>query len=47
MFTFSVTNEAYDTDEMAKEFIGQFCGMAFTVGQQLAFSFKEKKPLGK
>lgn len=32
---------------MAKEFIAQFCGLAFTTGQPLVFSFKDKKLLGK
>jgi hypothetical protein len=31
---------------MAKEFLLQFSGQAFTVGQQLAFSFLDKKLLG-
>ncbi|KAK6634783.1 hypothetical protein RUM44_000030 [Polyplax serrata] len=42
----SATTEPYDTDLMAKEFTAQFCGLAFTVGQQLVFSFKDKKLLG-
>ncbi|XP_023725556.1 vesicle-fusing ATPase 1 [Cryptotermes secundus] len=39
------TLEPYDTDQMAKEFLLQFSGQAFTVGQQLAFSFLDKKLL--
>lgn len=46
IFTFSVTTEPYDTDQMAKEFQMQFTGQAFTVGQQLAFPFSQKKMLG-
>lgn len=42
---FSATTEPYDTDYMAKEFIAQFCGHAFTVGQQLVFSLNDKKLL--
>jgi vesicle-fusing ATPase len=42
----STTLEPYDTDQMAKEFLMQFSGHAFTVGQQLAFSFVDKKLLG-
>jgi vesicle-fusing ATPase len=43
---YSTTIEPYDTDHMAKEFLLQFSGQAFTVGQQLAFSFIDKKLLG-
>ncbi|CAK9831689.1 Vesicle-fusing ATPase 1 [Anthophora retusa] len=42
----SITLEAYNTDEMAKDFLLQFSGQAFTVGQQLVFQFKDKKMLG-
>lgn len=45
-YYFSVTLEPYNTDEMAKDFLLQFSGQAFTVGQQLAFQFKDKKLLG-
>ncbi|KAJ8870680.1 hypothetical protein PR048_029704 [Dryococelus australis] len=39
--------DPYDTDFMAKEFLFQFSGQAFTVGQLLVFSFsKDKKTLG-
>lgn len=38
--------EPYDSDQMAKEFILQFSGMALTVGQTLVFSFQDKKLLG-
>jgi hypothetical protein len=44
-FFHSTTLEPYDTDQMAKEFLLQFSGQAFTVGQQLAFSFLDKKLL--
>lgn len=43
---FRITQEPYDTDQMAKEFLMQFSGQAFTVGQQLAFKFYDKKLLG-
>lgn len=39
------TMEPYDTDKMAQEFLMQFPGMAFTIGQQLVFSFCDKKML--
>ncbi|XP_025987829.1 vesicle-fusing ATPase 1 [Solenopsis invicta] len=42
----TVTLEPYNTDEMARDFLLQFSGQAFTVGQQLAFQFKDKKLLG-
>lgn len=42
----TTTLEPYDTDHMAKEFLMQFSGQAFTVGQQLAFCFLDKKLLG-
>ncbi|EDW24306.1 GL24082 [Drosophila persimilis] len=42
----TTTQEPYDSDEMAKEFIMQFSGMALTVGQSLVFQFKDKKFLG-
>ncbi|KAK7863817.1 hypothetical protein R5R35_003307 [Gryllus longicercus] len=42
----TTTLDPYDTDQMAKEFLMQFSGQAFTVGQQLVFSFQEKKLLG-
>ncbi|EEB10550.1 N-ethylmaleimide sensitive fusion protein, putative [Pediculus humanus corporis] len=41
----SIVKDPYDSDQMAKEFLAQFCGQVFTIGQQLAFSFNEKKPL--
>lgn len=41
----TTTQEPYDTEQMAQEFIHQFCNQAFTVGQQLAFSFQNKKML--
>lgn len=46
MVIFSRTSqEQYDTDEMAKEFLYSFPNQMFTVGQQLAFQFKDKKML--
>ncbi|XP_063218099.1 vesicle-fusing ATPase 1-like [Bacillus rossius redtenbacheri] len=43
----TTTLDPYDTDLMAKEFLFQFSGQAFTVGQLLAFSFsKDKRTLG-
>ncbi|XP_044272166.1 vesicle-fusing ATPase 1-like [Tribolium madens] len=41
----TTSQEQYDTDEMAKEFIYSFPNQMFTVGQQLAFLFKDKKML--
>ena len=41
----STSTEAYDTEKMAMEFLMQFPRQAFTVGQQLVFSFEEKKIL--
>lgn len=35
------TQEPYDSDLMAKEFMMQFAGIAITVGQTLAFRFDE------
>ena len=42
-FVFSTTTEPYDTDMMAQEFVQQFPYQALTVGQQLVFSFVDKK----
>ncbi|XP_055389616.1 vesicle-fusing ATPase 1 [Condylostylus longicornis] len=42
----TVSQEPYDTDQMAKEFLLQFAGLALTVGQTLVFSFQDKKLLG-
>ncbi|XP_072031321.1 vesicle-fusing ATPase-like [Amphiura filiformis] len=42
----STTTEPYDTDKMALEFNQQYGQQAFTVGQQLVFSFASKKLLG-
>lgn len=44
-FFVSTTQEQYDTDEMAKEFLMSFPNQVFSVGQQLAFAFKDKKML--
>ncbi|KAJ8984991.1 hypothetical protein NQ317_016902 [Molorchus minor] len=41
----TTSQEQYDTDEMAKEFLYTFPNQIFTVGQQLAFAFKDKKML--
>ncbi|KAJ8932437.1 hypothetical protein NQ314_014651 [Rhamnusium bicolor] len=41
----TTSQEQYDTDEMAKEFLYAFPNQTFTVGQQLAFAFKDKKLL--
>jgi vesicle-fusing ATPase len=43
---FRTTTEAYDSDQMAKEFLMQFAGLAITVGQPMVFSFADKKLLG-
>lgn len=37
--------EPYDSEQMARDFLIQFANQVFTVGQQLAFSFQEKKVL--
>ncbi|KAG6463480.1 hypothetical protein O3G_MSEX013898 [Manduca sexta] len=37
--------EPYDSEQMARDFLIQFSNQVFTVGQQLAFSFQEKKVL--
>ncbi|XP_055633312.1 vesicle-fusing ATPase 1-like [Toxorhynchites rutilus septentrionalis] len=42
----TTTLEPYDSDQMAKDFILQFSGLALTVGQPLVFSFQDKKLLG-
>ncbi|CAG0892182.1 unnamed protein product [Darwinula stevensoni] len=41
----SVTQDPYNTDEMAKEFVMQFPNRVFTVGQLLVFQFLDKKLL--
>ena len=41
----STTTEPFDTDKMALEFVNQFPQQAFSVGQELVFSFMEKKVL--
>ncbi|CAG9761013.1 unnamed protein product [Ceutorhynchus assimilis] len=41
----TVSQEPFNTDEMAQEFVMSFPNQIFTVGQQLAFSFKDKKLL--
>lgn len=42
----TTTLEPYDSDQMAKDFVLQFSGLALTVGQPLVFSFQDKKLLG-
>lgn len=42
----TTTLEPFDSDQMAKEFLMQFSGMALTVGQTLVFAFQDKKLLG-
>jgi hypothetical protein len=42
---YSATTEPYDTEKMALDFSEQFPRQAFTVGQELVFSFKDKKVL--
>lgn len=37
--------EPYDSEQMARDFTIQFSNQVFTVGQQLAFSFQDKKVL--
>ena len=39
------TNEPYDTDQMAMEFVSQFAGQAFHKDQLIAFNFLDKKLL--
>ncbi|XP_065352960.1 vesicle-fusing ATPase 1-like [Cloeon dipterum] len=39
------TQSPFDSDEMAKEFMCQFAGLALTVGQPLVFAFNTDKPL--
>jgi len=41
----NTTTDPYDTDKMAVEFLMQFNQRAFSVGQELAFSFVDKKLL--
>ncbi|CAG9784913.1 unnamed protein product [Diatraea saccharalis] len=37
--------DPYDSEQMARDFLIQFSNQIFTVGQQLAFSFQDKKVL--
>uniref|UniRef100_A0A182RS91 Vesicle-fusing ATPase n=1 Tax=Anopheles funestus TaxID=62324 RepID=A0A182RS91_ANOFN len=41
----TVTHEPYDSDQMARDFLLQFAGLAVTVGQPLVFNFQDKKLL--
>ncbi|KAL1498237.1 hypothetical protein ABEB36_009069 [Hypothenemus hampei] len=41
----TISQEPYDTDDMAKEFVLSFANQVLTVGQQLAFAFHDKKLL--
>lgn len=36
------TSDAYDTDEMAREFLQMYPKQAFTIGQRICFRFKDK-----
>ena len=36
-----ITQDNYDTDQMAAEFLQQFPNQCFTVGQPLVFQFKK------
>ncbi|KAJ2938274.1 hypothetical protein O0L34_g17620 [Tuta absoluta] len=42
----TTSNDPYDSEQMARDFLIQFSNQIFTVGQQLAFSFQDKKVLG-
>ncbi|KAI5645245.1 ATPase family associated with various cellular activities (AAA) domain-containing protein [Phthorimaea operculella] len=42
----TTSNDPYDSEQMARDFLIQFANQIFTVGQQLAFSFQDKKVLG-
>jgi hypothetical protein len=44
-FSFRTSQMPFDSDEMAKEFMLQFSGLALTVGQPLVFAFHPDKPL--
>lgn len=44
--SYRTTQEPYDTDLMAKDFLMQFSGLALTVGQPIVFQFQDKKILG-
>lgn len=41
----STSLDPYDSDQMARDFLIQFSNQVFTAGQQLAFSFQDKKVL--
>ena len=41
----ATTQEFFDTDKMAQELLQQWGNQAFTVGQQMAFKWADKKPL--
>ena len=41
----NATQEFFDTDKMAQEVLQQWGNQAFTVGQQMAFKWSDKKPL--
>lgn len=40
-----MSQEPFNTEDMAKEFLYRFSGQAFTVGQLLAFSFNDRPVL--
>ena len=44
-FLFSTTNEPYDTDKMAMDFVAQFMKRPFTSNQQAVYQFENKKML--
>ncbi|XP_075970812.1 vesicle-fusing ATPase 1-like [Anticarsia gemmatalis] len=41
----TTSTEPYDSEQMARDFLIQFSNQVFTVGQQLAFSFQDRKVL--
>lgn len=41
----AATQDFFDTDKMAQELLQQWGNQAFTVGQQMAFKWQDKKPL--
>lgn len=45
LYVIRTSMDPYDSEQMARDFLIQFSNQVFTVGQQLAFSFQEKKVL--
>lgn len=39
------TLEPYDSDSMAREFVGQFRNRMISIGERLVFCFQDKEPL--